>query len=163
MSIHVKQVFKIMGLPNAVSFDETGIKPSALKRIQASIEKAPQVGTVIISGVSSPVLQQLFENGRKVAAVDYLEFFNAKFTEEQYNQPPTRAGQVTLIYNIGREPVKDFLYSSKLLQTLITKYNTSGLAVLETHLTPSTFNMQYQMDVKNKFIIPPVEEEVWTL
>ena len=77
------------------------------KRALSVIEKAPHSGgKLVITGVSSPVMQGFYENGRKVAAVDFYEVFNAKFTDEPYEMPPARQGQVTLIYNVGQEQAK---------------------------------------------------------
>lgn len=157
-----KKVFSVMGLPPVVTFEETGIKAAGLKAAQNAIDHAPEKGKLVVSGVSSPILQGLFEQGRKVAAISYLELFNAKFTDKEFSMPPVRAGQVTLIYDVGREPVKDFVYSSKLLSSLINSFEASGLVIVETHLTPSNFNLQYSFDFKNKLTIPKKEEVVWT-
>lgn len=158
----MSQVFKILGLPRVVSWEETGIKPAALRRTKEAISKAPENGKLVVSGVSSPVIQELYAQGRKIAAIDYVDIFNAKFTNEEINLPPTRVGQVTLIYNVGNEPAKNFEYSSKVLATLLSKYSATGLVVIETSLTPSNFNLQYSLNVKNKLVIPALEEILWT-
>lgn len=156
------KVFKILGLPKIVMWEETGIKPANLRRIKDAIKKAPVEGQLVVSGVSSPVIQELYAQGRKVVAIDYVDVFNARFTDEDINLPPKRVGQVTLIYNVGNEPVKNFEYSSKVLMTLLNKYSSTGLVVIETPFTPSNLNLQYSMDIKNKFVIPAKEEVVWT-
>jgi len=158
----VGKVFKVMGLPKVVTWEETGIKPATLRRTQEAIASAPQEGQLIISGVSSPVIQEFYKQGRKVTAIDYVDLFNSKFTDEEINLPPARAGQVTLIYNVGNEPAKNFEFSSKILGALLKKFAANGLVVIETSLTPSNFNLQYSMNIKNKFIIPMVEEDLWT-
>ena len=161
MSSKTTKVFQVMGLPKVTSFAETGIKAAGLRQANKAITNAPQVGKLVVSGVSSPVMQGLFEQGRKVAAIDFFEMFNAKFTDDSYPMPPAKEGQVTLIYRVAMEPVKDFGYSAKLLQGLINTYSAMGLVIIETHLTPATFNMQYQTDFQNKLVIPPKKEEQW--
>ena len=156
-----KAVFRVMGLPKVISFEETGIKNAALAKAKAAIEHAPMTGKLVVSGVSSPILQGLFEKGRKVAAINFADMFNAKFTDTQFELPPPRAGQVTLIFAVGKEPVKNYEYSAKLLQGLINSYEALGLVIVETHLTPSTFNLQYGLQFKNKLSIPVKEEEEW--
>ena len=162
MSNKMHVIFKFLELPRIVSWEETSINAPTRKRADSIIINAPMKGAqLVISGVSSPVMQGFYQNGRKISAVDYYEVFNAKFTDEPYEMPPARQDQVTLIYNVGKEPVKNFEYSSKLLQGLINKFSANGLVVVETTLTPSTFNMQYGLDFKNKLSIPIKPEAVW--
>lgn len=159
---HMLSIFKIMGMPKVTSWEDTGIKPATLRRTQEMVRGAPMSGVLIVSGISSPVVQELFKKGRKVAAIDYVELFNARFTEEDYTLPSVREGQVTVIFNVGAEPVKNFEYTSKILQSLLSKFGNTGLCIVETHLSPSNFNTQYGLDIKNKLIIPKKEESVWT-
>ncbi len=157
-----KSIFTVLGMPPIVHINDTGAGPKTKEAVKGLIQRAPQQGVLIVSGVSSPILVGLFEKGRKVAAVDYLEVFDLKFSDEDISLPPPREGQVTLIYNVGSEPVKDFSYSSKLLKGLILKYSTRGLVILETTLSPNNLNLKYGYDYKNKVVIPYKKEEVWT-
>jgi len=157
----VEKVFKVLGLPKIIRINDTGAGPAVKRQVEKAIAHAPEVGRLIISGTASPVMQGLFKNGRKVAAISFLDLYNAKFTEDALELPPPRANQVTLIYAVGKEPVKNFEYSSKLLQGLMSSYESSGLVIIETHLSPSTFNMTYGLDILNKLSIPTKNEEVW--
>ena len=156
-------IFTVLGMPPIVPIEDTGAGIKTKELVAKLIVNAPQSGTLIVSGISSPILVGLFEQQkRKVASIDYFEFFNTKFSEEEFSFPPPREGQVTLIYNAGREPVKDFGYSSKLLQGLITKYSSKGLVILETHYSPSALNLKYGFSYANVVTIPPKKEVVWT-
>jgi len=158
----MKLVFRTLGMPKWVNLEETDLKSAGKHKFHEIVEKAPKIGKLIVNGASSPLVQELFKKGRKVAAINYYELFNAKFTEEPIEIPPTRDGQVTLIYEVGKEPIKNYEYSAKLLQGLISKYSQNGLVIIETHLAPSAFNTAYGQDIQNKLSIPLKKEEVWT-
>lgn len=162
MNPKTKKVFQLMGFSIPLMFEDTGIKTAGLKQATSALKSAPQTGKLVVSGTASPMMVGFFEQGRKVAAINYFELFNAKFTDEPYELPPPRKNQVTLISEVGKEPVKNFEYSAKLLQGLIASYESLGIVIIETHLTPSTFNMQYGVNFTNKLIIPKKDEVVWT-
>lgn len=153
--------FRILGIPSVIPWEDTAVKPSVKTKILTAIPKAPKEGLLLISGTSSPILQEFFKIGKKIAAIDFIEYFNSRHNDNDYQLPPARPEAVTLIYNVGKEPVNNFTYSSKVLQGLMSKYSR-GLVVIETDMTPSNFNVQYGLNLQNKFSIPRKPDEVWT-
>ena len=158
----IKKLFKVLGMPTVYTADELGCSKALKTQIAKVISNAPASGLLYVSGNASPIVTGMFEDGRKVAAVDYLEYFEGKFSDtSDYQLPPKRKGQVTLVYNLGKEAVKNYEYSAKLLKGLISRYSDEGVCVLEGQLTPSTFNLTYGLDIVNKMAIKAPQEKVW--
>ena len=157
-----RKVFRALGIPTDTEWSATGASPATIEQAKMAVQRAPEKGTILISGIATPFLAEAYAIGKQVAAIDYLEYFDSKFKDldDQLGLPPARKGQFTMIYNINKEPVKDYGYSSKLLQGLITKYS-GGIVILQTEMTKNSFNIAYGMSVVNSLIIRRKKEEEW--
>jgi len=163
MALPVSSIYRVLHLPVRYTeepYEQTTLIQSKIQDIQKKIYNAPSSGTLLISGTAGPIVNQLYEMGRKCYGISFVNFYNDKLSNEDTMLPGKVA--VAVIYGVGNEPAKNSEYGSKLLGSILDYYkNKEVLVIVETPLTTSDFLVKYGIEFSNKLNIRLKKEEAW--
>jgi len=162
MSTPTSLVYKSRRLPvRLLEEDWEATTTSKVKQemLRQKIFKAPETGTLLVSGTAGPIINQLYQMGRKCAGLSLIEYFESKLQSEG-EKPPV--SEVIFLYGVGNEPAKSGEYGGKLISGLMEYCKNRGyLLVIETHLSPTNFEVRYGINITTKISIKLKAEDAW--
>ncbi len=157
-----KSAYQFLGIPtffHGLSYKDTKLVPTKQIAMEASILRAPTNGTLLVSGCSAPIVNQMIEAGKKVVGISFPELFDARFSDDTQGYP---GGDIVLLYGIGSEPAVKKEFSSAILQSVMSYYKArDSLLILETPLTSANFQTTYGIAIKNTVVLTLQEEDAW--
>lgn len=158
---HKKTIFNIMGLQGCQDINLVDTKMPKVKQEEflKKIQNAPAKGRLLVSGTACPIINILYSLGKTVVGISFPEYFDSRFDDSSDFLKPN-AKDVVVIRAIGKEPAKNFEYSSKLLQGLLEYYQES-LVILETHFSKTNFETTYGISVSTHITLQLQEENSW--
>lgn len=154
-------IFGIMGLSGCqdTQLEDTKIPAKNIQALRDKIAKAPKKGVIVVTGTCCPIVNELFNDGRTIVGFSFSEYYDARFSSENEVDKPKPA-KVVVLRSVGKEPAKNFEYSTKLIQGIM-EYYANSLLIIETHLTKNAFETTYGIIVANHVSLLKKEEEPW--
>ena len=157
----LKRILKFHGVSETLSWDDTATPPSKRAVYEKAIANSPPSGLLLVNGTASPVMIDYLNAGKKISAIDYLEYYDSALSKEEFEFPPIKDDHVVLIYNVGLEPsIKSYDFTSKLLHRLLKRYQ-GGIVVIQSNRPLMKFNVDYSTNIVNYMQIPLKSEAVW--
>ena len=158
-----KLKFPFLGLPRRFvdeTLEKTTLAKARYKHFNDVMFKAPQEGVLLVSGTCGPVVNHLYEQGRDITGVNFVEYYEATFTENGRGSLPK--SDVLVVYSVGAEPAKSKDFGTKLLGLIMEHAkNNNQLLVLETHLSKRDFEVSYGISIVNHYKLELKKEQIW--
>ena len=140
-----------------ITYKDTGLVKVKQEDIQDKISRAPLKGTLTITGIAAPVVNQLIDSGLKVRGINFLDRSSTAF--EQHENPHAN---IVVLYNVGNEVSLNSKVSGMVLRNIIKHYESKNtLLIIETDLSKGDLLSRYDFRVTNYIRIPKVDEAVW--
>jgi len=137
---------------------EDFVPKSKAEKLRDSISKAPTKGKLLVVGNPAPIINQLFESGRRMFGVDFIKYYESRFDGESTYHIPTSTD--LLIYNVGAEPARSSEYGARLLNALLTQYS-DNFVIVATIDTKNVFETKYGLIFENTVTFKKEKEPKW--
>jgi len=141
------------------TLEATTMAKTQMKILDEKLYRAPSSGVLLITGTAGPIVNHLWQQGRKVVGMSFVEYFDGRFSDEKL--VPLKA-DVVVLHGVGSEADGKKEFSSTLLTGIMDIYkNRETLLIIETHMTPTTFAVTYGRTITNAKTVTLHEEEKW--
>ena len=154
----LKTLYSLHGIPlEALDIRLEDVLPKTkAAQLRAKLKNTPKKGVLLVSGTALPIVNEIFSS-KPVVGIDFVSYYQSQFSEEKTYVP--KADRYYL-YNIGKEPAKSTSYAIKLIEAFLALHKESFI-ILETSLSKTEFERQYQMSFVNYLAIKPKKEDKW--
>jgi len=142
-------------------YDKSDMPKTRIKSLTDSIYKAPDKGQLLISGSAGPIINQLWEMGRKTFGISFTEYYESQFADDTDSRLPSKVSSI-VVHGIGNERAKNFEFSTRLLVSLLDYYSSREvLVILETPLTITDFTQRYGIEIPTTLKLRMKKEASW--
>ena len=141
------------------TFEGTTMAKTQIKILDEKLYRAPKSGILLITGTAGPIVNHLWQQGRRVVGMSFVEYFDGRFSDDRL--VPLKA-DVVVLHGVGNEADGKKSFSTVLLTGIMDIYkNRETLLIIETHLSPTTFAVAYGVTIPNTKNIQMREAELW--
>lgn len=163
-TLPLSSIYSAFHLPKRYAtetYEDTELPKTQIPILTKKIYAAPKAGTLLVSGTAGPIINQLWEMGRKSYGIPFTEYYSDQFKEEK-TQLPSNKVDVVVIYGIGNEQGKNPEFSTRLLTSLLDFYKSRDiLVILETPMSKTDFQTRYQLDITTTLKLQLKKEQAW--
>lgn len=154
----LKTLYALHGLP-ADRIDEKledFLPATKAKQLKTKLQHIPTKGVLLVIGNAMPIVNEIFE-AKPIVGIDFVKYYQSQFAEDK--EEVVRSDRYYL-YNVGKEPAKNPSYAIKLIEAFLASHQNSFI-IIETQLSKTEFERQYQMSFVNTITIKPKKEDKW--
>lgn len=155
-----RTILAIYGLPPSyasVTYKDTGLVQVRQEQLEAKVSKAPNSGSLTVTGTAAPLATQLIKEGRTVRGINFLDRSSTAFDIHQNPQ-----ANIVVLYNVGVEVSLNSKVSGMVLNSIVQHYSERPtLLIIETKLSGKELLQRYDFRITNHVSIPKKDEDIW--